>query len=342
MASDFDDVFIREQYSTITSRTLVDVGTTLWSEYQMKIPVISANMPQITENPMAHCMIDNGGLGILHRFCSIEKNVTMFCSIPGIPNCPRYDVGVSIGVKSDDIARFDALYEHGARVFCIDVAMGNHENMKSMIESLRSKHSDLVVIAGNVSTADGAVNLAKWGAQVVKIGVGPGSHCETRKRTGVGTPQFYALREVKTRFFEQKIDAKIIADGGIRNTSDITKSMIFADAVMVGAILAGTTETPGRVYPCPDTDLWNRQYYKVFGGSSSAENKDRHGNTTRFVEGRMTTVPFKGHAKYILREIQEGLQSSYSYSNSCNTKEFQERVIWGDGIHEYRGPNIIK
>jgi len=342
MASDFDNIFIREQYSAIPSRSSIDVGTVLWDQYPMSIPVIAANMPQITENVMATCMIDNGGLGILHRFCSIEENVHMFRSIYGLPNCPRYDVGVSIGVKQEDIKRYHKLYAHGARVFCVDVAMGNHEHMQKMIGVIKSFYDDIVVIAGNVSTAEGALNLVKWGADVVKIGIGPGSNCETRKRTGVGTPQFHALKEIKEAFVEQHVDAKIIADGGIRNTSDIAKSMIFADAVMVGAVLAGTIETPGRVYPCPDTDLWNRQYYKVFGGSSSAENKNRHGNPTRFVEGKMTTVPFKGHAKYILREIKEGLQSSYSYSNAMTTSLFQRNVIWGDGVHEYQGLNMTK
>jgi len=154
------------------------------------------------------------------------------------------------------------------------------------------------------------------------------SVCATRKNTGVGTPQFSAIQNAK-KGIKGFPNTKLLADGGIKNTGDIAKAIAAgADAVMVGAVLAGTTETPGAVYPCPDTDLWNRQYYKVYGGSASGENKVSNGKEHKFVEGIMKTVPFKGKAKYILNEIKDGLKSSYSYTGANNTKEFKERVVY--------------
>jgi len=153
------------------------------------------------------------------------------------------------------------------------------------------------------------------------------SVCATRKNTGVGTPQFSAIQNAKSGLKDYPA-VKIIADGGIKNSGDIPKALAAgADVVMVGAVLAGTTETPGKVYPCPDTDLWNRQYYKVFGGSASGENKVSKGKEHKFVEGIMKTVPFKGKAKYILDEIIDGMQSSFSYTGAKDMKTFKEKVI---------------
>lgn len=331
MSGEFSDIYISEQYSDVKSRTYVDVSNDI-GPIRLDLPVISANMPQITETAMAMCMRENGCLGILHRFCSVEENCSMLQMTrptkDGTSSSPIYDVGVSIGVKDEEKKRFDALYGSGARLFCVDVAMGNHVRVKDMLTWIREKNlKDVFVIAGNVSTGDGACNLAEWGANVVKVGIGPGECCTTRKRTGVGTPQFRAIRDVRNNLNATgRNNVAVIADGGIKNTSDIVKAMIYADGVMVGSVLAGTIETPGKVYPCPDTDLYNRTYYKVFGGSASAENKNIHGQAGQFVEGKLVTVPFKGHAKYILREIKEGMQSAYSYCGASNTREFKSQV----------------
>ena len=153
------------------------------------------------------------------------------------------------------------------------------------------------------------------------------SVCRTRSNTGVGKPQFSAIKEVYDAI-HGITNTKIIADGGIKTTGDIAKALIFADAVMVGAVLAGTSETPGDAFPEPGTDLTNRSFYKVYGGSASMENKVKNGQKARFVEGEMLKVPFKGKAKYLLREIQDGLQSSFSLSGCNNLKEYKEKVKW--------------
>jgi IMP dehydrogenase/GMP reductase len=155
------------------------------------------------------------------------------------------------------------------------------------------------------------------------------SVCRTRSRTGVGKPQFSAVLEVCRELEKIGSSAKVISDGGITDVGDVAKAIAGgADAVMVGAVLSGTTETPGRVYPVAGTNLINREWYKVYGGSASAENKSTENGKVRFVEGEMKTVPFKGKAEYLLNDITEGVQSAYSYQGAHNTSEFHAKVKW--------------
>jgi len=322
----FNQVSIVEQLSEEPSRRFISYSADM-GKFVMGLPVISSNMPQITEENMVACMYMNGGRGILHRFCSIERNVEMYKeSMERLATDDIYAVGVSIGVSTKDKDRFLNLYEVGARLFCIDVAHGHHLLVKDMIEWVKEQADDIYLIAGNVAREEGARDLAKWGADAIKVGIGPGSVCSTRKNTGVGTPQFSAIQNSK-KGLKDYPDVKIIADGGIKNAGDVPKAIAAgADVVMVGAVLAGTTETPGKVYPSPDTDLWNRTYYKVYGGSASGENKVSNGKEHKFVEGIMKTVPFKGKAKYILDEIVDGLQSCFSYTGAKDMATFKKKV----------------
>jgi len=148
------------------------------------------------------------------------------------------------------------------------------------------------------------------------------SVCETRKNTGVGVPQLTALKEIRKAIFDNKLDIKVIADGGIQYFGDVPKAMVFADAVMVGSMISGTSETPGHVYQDDEG-----KFYKTYGGSSSGENKVKNGEMNRFVEGMVKTVQFRGHVKYILHKIEDGLRSALSYSGAWNIKEFHEKAI---------------
>jgi len=142
------------------------------------------------------------------------------------------------------------------------------------------------------------------------------SHCTTRYATGAGYPQLAALEKIYKQKLSQRISPSIIADGGLKYVGDIAKALKYADMVMVGSMIAGTTETPGNVYKGPDGI-----FYKVYGGSASGENKGEN----KFVEGVTKSVPFKGKVKYILKEIKEGLQSACSYVGAQNLKEFKEK-----------------
>jgi len=173
----FNEVSIVEQYSEEPSRSNIKYDVDM-GKFTMGLPVISSNMPQITEESMAMCMYRNGGRGILHRFCSIEENVKMFKIASSIWTDDPYAVGVSIGVQEDSINRFIALYEAGARLFCIDVAHGHHILVKNMIQTIKGGIKDgnkfdglqmldgsivdVYLIAGNVARAEGARDLAEW------------------------------------------------------------------------------------------------------------------------------------------------------------------------------------
>ena len=313
--STYGSVWIEPRYSQIRSRTHVDLGTFV-GLLGLKLPVISANMKNITGSKMAGVMAYNGACGFLHRFCSVEENVEMYkeaISLGGNSN-----VGVSIGVNEIDTRRFLSLYKEGARVFCIDVAHGHHVLVKEMIEWIHNvlgdNRKEVTIIAGNIATAGALRDMVEWGVDAVKVGIGPSPVCRTRNNTGVGVPQLYALEEVHAEKIMCSSDVSIIADGGISCVGDIAKALRYADAVMIGSMLAGCAETPGSVYRNEEGD-----YYKTYGGSASGENK---GNN-RFIEGIVKPVKFKGKTKYVLNEIKQGLQSAFSYTGSSNHTEFQ-------------------
>jgi IMP dehydrogenase len=305
-------------------------------KFVLQLPVISSNMKDITGPKMVATMAEYGGMGILHRFtredivddhgiADFEESKNLCTELwrhSGLVNMdqdPTDLFGVSVGVQESDKERFDKLYEAGAKIFCVDVAHGHHVLVKKMISWIRGKCFNTVcIIAGNVATPQGARDLVEWGADIVKIGIGPGDVCMTRKNTGVGVPQLYALKEIRNTC----PNIVMIADGGIKSTGDIAKALKYANAVMVGSFIAGTSETPGHVYENPEG-----QYYKVYGGSASGERKVQNGQHHKHVEGIVKMVPFRGKAKFILRKIKENLQSAFSYSGAMTLPEFQNKAI---------------
>ena len=345
----FNDVMFEPQYSEVESRSTISTTANM-GKFLLELPLISANMNDITGPKMAVKMAKYGGLGILHRFGSIDESVKDFKdTIDAIDALymghelhdeiqypkwmtPEYSVGVSLGVQPLDKIRFEKLYAAGARLFCIDVAHGHHILVKRMIEYIRgfeekeieSQDDDdydyykICIIAGNVATYRGAKDLKEWGADIIKIGIGPGSVCETRKNTGVGVPQLKALREIRRHLPE----LPLIADGGIKHNGDIPKALKYANACMVGSLIAGTSETPGHVY---QND--KGEFYKVYGGSASGERKVENGRDNSFVEGVIKLVPFRGKVKFILRKAKDCIRSSMSYSGAGDLTTFKHKSI---------------
>ena len=335
----FNDVMFEPQYSEVLSRSTVDLSSDM-GKFKLKLPVISANMGDITGPKMSLAMYQHGAIGILHRFKKegtddsfgvedyneaynliLDDSKGLFSPYPELAKDPRNCIGVSIGVQADDKARFCNLWDEGARIFCIDVANGHHVLVKNMIHWIRRTFSvsdQPCIIAGNIATSKAAKDLTEWGADIVKVGLGSGEVCMTRKNTGVGVPQLHALKEIR----EKNPYIKMIADGGIKSTGDIAKALKYANAVMLGSFLAGTSETPGHVYETPEG-----QYYKVYGGSASGERKVQNGQNNKHVEGVVKMVPFRGKVKYILRKIKENLQSSFSFSGANNLIEFQNKSV---------------
>ena len=325
----FNDVLLEPQYSEVLSRSTVDLQSDM-GKFNLRLPIISANMKDITGPKMALTMAMHGGMGILHRFVKegenddnglsdFEEAKSLICS-KCVPNYYWNRLGVSVGVQEHDRERCDALIQAGAQIICIDVAHGHHILVKNMIEWIRGNYDEKIcIIAGNVATASAACDLTEfWGADIIKVGIGPGEVCMTRRNTGSGVPQLHALKAIR----DANPNIKMIADGGIKSTGDIAKALKYANACMVGSFIAGTSETPGHVYENPDGD-----YYKVYGGSASGEHKVKNGQSHKHVEGVIKMVEFRGKVKYRLRKIKENLQSAFSYSGASNLNEFQEKAV---------------
>lgn len=333
----YSDVLIKPKYSEIQSRSQVDLTTIIGNGIKLKLPVITANMSCVTGSKMAACAVANGAMGILHRFQSIEDNFVDFNVAKSLSVGDNNQIGVSIGVQEEDKRRFETLYEAGARTFCIDIAHGHHLHMKNMLKWLnneifrwdKTERGKVTLIAGNIATGDAYYDVTEWGADVIKVGIGPGHACQTRKRTGCGVPQLGALQDVHEQKMGMEKRPSIIADGGIAHIGDIAKALKYADAVMMGSFFAGCSESPGHVFRNE-----KGEFYKVYEGSASAANKGK--NT--FVEGITTTTKFEGKAKYLFREIKEGIQSSFSYVGANNLEEFKNNCefvkVTGAGSRE--------
>jgi IMP dehydrogenase len=233
------------------------------------------------------------------------------------------DVGVSVGVTEKEWERFEALLDAKASIFCVDVAHGHAKMVGGMVKRIREKlRGRGVLIAGNVATYAGADYLASCGADVIKVGIGPGSVCTTRIKTGFGVPQLTAIMDCA------RGSKPIIADGGMRTPGDIVKALAAgASMVMLGGMLAGTIETPGEIiYPegsgpiCP---------VKSFRGMASKEaQEDFMGGMGdwKTAEGIATTVPARGSVEEVIRDVIGGLRSGMTYAGASDLSELRRRV----------------
>ena len=213
-AREFKDVYIVPQYSEVTSRSQVDTSVSL-RNMLVDVPVISANMDTVTDSKMAIAIAKAGGIGALHRFMTIEENVRQ-CreAIEALDGEPRFFV--SIGVNEDSKERAVALFQAGARAFVIDIAHGHSKMMKDMMAWTRDKFGDeIILMAGNVATPHGVQDLQDWGADLIKVGIGPGAVCTTKNVTGVTVPQFSAVVDCAAFF-------------GMRHKDELMKSSMMA------------------------------------------------------------------------------------------------------------------
>ncbi len=242
----------------------------------------------------------------------------------------RLLVGAAVGVGSDSVDRSEALIAAGVDVLTIDTAHGHSKNVLKMVEHMRGKHPDLVIVAGNVITPEGAESLFNSGADVVKVGVGPGSICTTRVISGVGMPQITAVMDCAE--VARKKGKTIIADGGIKFSGDIVKAVASgANTVMIGNLLAGTGESPGELI------LYQGRSYKSYRGMGSLAamgkgSKDRYGQADVFdaeklvPEGIEGKVAFKGPVSGILHQLVGGLKSGMGYLGAKNIEKLQEKA----------------
>ena len=240
-------------------------------------------------------------------------------------------IGATIGITGDYFERAQELVNNGCNVLLIDVAHGHHKLVGDALRRLKNelktpkgneKLSGVEVIAGSVATGDAVQYLCEKGADAIRVGIGNGSLCETRIRTGVGVPQVTALLDCIA--VADTYNCPTIADGGVRNIGDVCKGFACgADSVMLGSLLSGTKETPGTIEKIGE---WpNEMLYKKYRGSASLDSKHDRGDNKN-VEGNHKVIPYKGKVKRILKDIQEGLRSSFSYVGANDISEFHSKV----------------
>jgi IMP dehydrogenase/GMP reductase len=270
-----------------------------------------------------------GGLGIIHRYLTAEQRLAQLDKVAGL----KYRA-FAVGVTKDEVAFAKQLLDRGANVLCLDVAHGHSTMMQKGLAELREYADKLprarfgetgkaVLIAGNVATPEGAADLTKWGADVLKVGIGPGSMCTTRIVTGAGYGQLTAIADCA-----QATRAPVIADGGVRNSGDATKALAAgAAAVMLGKLLAGTDEVPS----------WAREA-GAYRGMASAEAQGSHYGYTfkdRHPEGVATKVETKGPVADVLGPFMGGVRSGLSYVGArslAELREFAEFVECAPGV----------
>jgi len=323
----FDDVLLVPQYSTVESRSDVNLSQNLGSDIVLDVPIISSPMDTVTGVDMAIAMNHVGGLGIIHRYNTIEEQASAVARTL----LPPQHRAAAIGVTGDFEERSCALYDAGARVLCLDVAHGHHILMERALKTLKDIYgNDVHLMAGNVATLEGFNDLADWGADSIRCGIGGGSICTTRIQTGHGVPGLATIFECA----KSDRDAKIIADGGIKNSGDIVKALAAgADFVMLGSLLSGTNEAPGKTFVGLDGGL--RKDYR--GMASPTAQKNWRGKVAS-CEGVAASVPYKGSVEKILKELERGIRSGLSYSGAHTIKELRTKAQWV----QQTGPSAVE
>ncbi|MEK7566728.1 MAG: IMP dehydrogenase [Patescibacteria group bacterium] len=451
----FDDVLLIPKKSRVFSRKDVSLKIQFSRNIELSTPIVSANMDTVTESRMARFLAEAGGIGIIHRFLSIEQEVEEVKKVKRAENIVIDDpytiyphqtiaearkimggdsvsgllvvdekkrllgiitlrdilfenddaknvsevmtkkvitapvnissskakeilhkyrieklplvskngvvkglitskdilkksqnsitskdkkgrllVGAAIGVKDDALARTKSLLDAGADAIVIDIAHGHNIRAMETVKILKKKFRGIEIIAGNVATAEGTIDLIKAGADAVKVGIGPGAACTTRVVTGVGVPQLTAIMDSVRA--ASKFGVPIIADGGVKNSGDFSKALAAgASSVMIGSLFAGTDEAPGEYI------IEDGVAYKLYRGMASrdaAQDKIKLDASTglstgggadgfsRSPEGKAGRVTYRGSAKNVIGDLIGGLRSSMSYLGAKNIKEFSQNA----------------
>ncbi len=321
----FDDVLLLPRYSNVLpSETNITLDLT--NKIKLRVPFLSSAMDTVTEARMAIAIAKEGGVGIIHRNLQIKKQAKEVNNVKR----KKLLVGAAVGTSREDLERARVLIDNGCDLIVIDTAHGHSQRVLNILTKLKKINSKIPFCVGNIATGEAAKKLYNSGADIIKVGIGPGSICTTRMVAGIGVPQISAIMEVKRALGKNKI--KIISDGGIKFSGDIAKALAAgADAIMMGSIFAGTDESPGKKFK------HKGKFYKQYRGmgsigamSSGSANryfqknyKDKSKFVPEGVEGR---VEYKGNVSKIIYQLQGGLKSSMGYIGAKNLNEIKKNA----------------
>lgn len=323
----FKDVMIRPKRSTLKSRSQVSLERNfkfLHSPFTWTgIPIMAANMDTVGTFDMANALADKKLFTAIHKHYSIN-DWNVFLS--NLPKGFEENIAVSTGISESDSKKLASILAFNPllKFICIDVANGYSEHFADFVKQTRTLYPEKVIIAGNVVTGEMVEELLLSGADIVKVGIGPGSVCTTRVKTGVGYPQLSAIIECADA--AHGLEGQIISDGGCSSPGDIAKAFgAGADFVMLGGMLAGHTESGGEII-----EKQGKPYRKFYGMSSSTAMEKHVGGVAEYraSEGKTVEVLFKGDVENTLQDILGGLRSTCTYVGASRLKELTKRTTF--------------
>ena len=321
----FDDVLLLPRYSNVLPAE-TDISLNLTEKISLKAPFLSSAMDTVTESKMAIAIAKAGGIGIIHRNLNIRGQVNEISKVKK----KKLHVGAAVGTNKEDIDRAKKLIDIGCDLIVVDTAHGHSEKVLKTLSKLKKINKFVPLCVGNIATGKAAKKLYDHGADIIKVGIGPGSICTTRMVAGIGVPQISAIMDVKQTLKKKKI--KIISDGGIKFSGDIAKALAAgADAIMMGSIFAGTDESPGKKFK------YKGKIYKQYRGmgsigamSSGSANRyfqKKFKNKSKFVpEGVEGRVEYKGNVSKIIYQLKGGLRSSMGYIGAKNLDQISKNA----------------
>jgi len=349
---DYSNVLIRPKRSTLESRSEVDLARKFkFVNYRPNypystspddfegIPIIAANMDGVGTFQMADVLAEEGIITCLVKTYD-EKDLISFFNVDINDIYDRTDyVAMSIGISENDINKFRNVYEMTGdklKYVCIDVANGYTERFVDFVRDFRNEFPAIVIIAGNVVTSDQTQELILNGADIVKVGIGPGSVCTTRIKTGVGYPQLSAVIECADA--AHGLGGHIIADGGCTTSGDVVKAFAGgADFVMLGGMLAGHLQGGGEVitkryftnevFEEPNTSvIEEKKFVQFYGMSSDTANKKHFGGLKNYrsSEGREVLIPYRGSIGPTIQDILGGIRSACTYVGASELKQLSK------------------
>ncbi len=341
----FDDVLLLPGFSDF-SRSDIDLSTKITKKIKLSLPFVSAPMDTVTEAKLAITLGILGGIGIIHRNLSIEKQ---FSEVKKVKN-KKLLAGAAVGAGGGFEDRVKVLVKAGVDLLVVDSAHGYSKGVVDAVKYIKKFYPGLEVIAGNVATFSGAAALIKAGADGLRVGMGPGSICSTRIISGMGVPQITAITE--TVRAAKKSGIPVIADGGIKYSGDMAKALAAgASAVMMGSYFASSLEAPGKTFRLKKNEVPDR-FKSIFNhthktflfkqyrgmGSEGAMQKgakvksegEFHGKNYKdkvlVAEGVEGMVPVRGGVKELVDQAAGGIKSGMYYVGAKNIREFQKNA----------------